>query len=335
MASCSKLSRSRFEARNFALDAGVFPRKRAFNPCRRPVAISHQAYVAAADPELPRNATLDVSGEFRSESAGVHISCEATEVCFEGSRYDCGHPDVKEKMSKAINSSSGATLAGKIYALRKGLRLKQAELAAICGVDQSAVSQWESERPNRVSVPSAKILVKLSELAPESERQWWRDQAAEQVGIGLQDIDVMGTYMANNLLRTIPLFKKDKGGDVVGSYPSSDVERHLHFPAEWFPEGGNIRALRVLGEGAPEMIAMVDLSRRDADRLVAHMVAVQTPSGLEVRWLSKQDGAYILLPFQPGQALRMLRPHGENSIVGLVRWIGDALDAPPKKGRTQ
>jgi hypothetical protein len=83
------------------------------------------------------------------------------------------------------------------------------------------------------------------------------------------------------------------------------------------------------------MIAMLDIGRRDADRLVGHLVAIQTASGIEVRWLGREDGAYLLLPFQPGNTVRVLRAHGENSIVGLVRWIGDSADAPPQRRRPQ
>ncbi len=114
----------------------------------------------------------------------------------------------------------------------------------------------------------------------------------------------------------------------MGEVASRDVERELYFPVEWFPEGGDIRALRFQGVSATEMVAMVDTSRRDADRLVGHMVAVHTPLGIEIRWLGVEAGTYLLLPFQPGQSLKLLRPRGENSIIGLVRWVGDSVEPP-------
>ena len=209
--------------------------------------------------------------------------------------------------------------------------MKQAPVAALCGVSVAQVSRWERSQ----DLPSAAALLKLSELAPESERQWWRDRASEQAGINLQDTDSPGSYMASNLLRNIPLIKSHRGVGEVSKVVSADVESYIHFPEQWFPEGGAIRAFHIIGETVSKMIAMVDLSRRDADRLLGHMVAVQTPSGVEVRWLSGQDGGYILLPFQPGQPPKLLRPHGENSIVGLVRWIGDELDMPKQKGKPQ
>jgi hypothetical protein len=72
------------------------------------------------------------------------------------------------------------------------------------------------------------------------------------------------------------------------------------------------------------------VSRRKADQLIGRMVAVHTPNGIEVRWLSFKDETYVLHSIH-GQVARFLHPHGENSIVGLVRWVGDAHDVTPVK----
>jgi len=224
---------------------------------------------------------------------------------------------------------SGESLARKIKSLRTRLKLKQAELGRICGVSQGAIYKWEKE--DAPSVPESRHLFKLSELAPEAERQWWRDQAARQVGFTVNASSPPGlTDIFPKHLRTIPLLKEARGMGTL-ALSANQIEREISFPAEWFPEGGAIRAVRVRGEETPEMIAIVDISRRDADRLVGHLVAVETPTGVEIRWLRLVDGEQMLLPFLPEQRIRKLRTHGENSIVGLVRWIGDSAE-PPQRG---
>lgn len=299
------------------------------------MAVGHERDVSASDMDLLGYSALHVSGQLRSVSVGVHISCgsEVYGDCLERTRYNRTNMEVKKKTRTVINISQQESLAQKVRALRASLHLKQADLAAICGVKQASVSKWESETVERRSVPTSKMLIKLSEIAPEADRQWWRDKAAEQA-FDLEVGNSLGTYALPPALRMIPLLKTAKGMGNLSVLLSSDVERKIHFPAEWFPEGGTICAVRIHLPDHPEMIAMIDISRKDSDRLVGHLVAVQTAEGVEVRWLSLEDGVYMLLPFVPGQPLRRLRSHGEQSIVGLVRWIGDSAE-PSSKILTQ
>ncbi len=336
--SCRTLRCLPLEALDLAFNSGVLLRQRSLNQTRTSVPVGYHANVGTAEIELAGHATLDIAGELRSVSGGVHIFCEGNDVArnrvsLEESQYYRDDMEVKKKSGAVIRIFSGESLAQRIKRLRKGLQLKQAELAALCGVGQASVSQWE--RNDDPSTPTSKALLKLSELAPVTERQWWRDQAAEQAGFDLEHNDSSGTYAVPLTFRTIPLLKSSRGMGTLGTVALADIERNLHFPAEWFPEGGTIRAVRIQHETTSEMIAMVDISRRDPDRLVGHLVAVQMATGVEVRWLAVEDDTYMLLPFQPGQTLKLLRPHGENSIVGLVRWIGDSVDLPEHKKRTQ
>jgi hypothetical protein len=87
-----------------------------------------------------------------------------------------------------------------------------------------------------------------------------------------------------------------------------------------------LRWRRVVGGETSEMIALVDISRTDAEELVGQLVAVTTSVGTEVRWLLRVCGVYLLHPSRPGQATAPLRPRGEWSLAGRVRWFGQGAD---------
>jgi DNA-binding transcriptional regulator YiaG len=320
--SCRKLLAFPLEAVNLAFDAGVFFRQSSEDASRRAMSVHDHANVRTAHVELASDPALDVAGEFRPVGGSVH---NVYGVHSEKKQYSHGFTMSRTNNAVTIDFPEQGSLAFRIKTLRGTKNWKQAQLAAFCGVSQVSVSQWESQKEKSRSVPSAKILLKLSELAPEADRQWWRDQAAEQTGFDLLNGVSSGPGVIPLTFRTIPLVKGIKGMDTLGTVAVTDVERNLHFPDEWFPEGGTIRAVRIHSQSAIPLIAMVDISRRDRDRLLGHIVAVQASEGIEVRWLKQEDGIYLLLPFQPDQAVKRLRTHGEQSIVGLVRWIGDEI----------
>jgi len=216
-----------------------------------------------------------------------------------------------------------ALIGSKIKDLRLDRKYNQQPLADLCGVSRVQVSRWE----HGLDLPSAAALLKISELVPESERGWWRDQAADKIGLDVYASDLSDFFLLSRDMRFIPFLKEAKRLSLSSAILPSDIERTLHFPAGWFPEGGEIYAVRVSGAGS-QLIAMVDVSRRDASHLVGKMIAVETPSGIEVRWLRLEEATYILWPFQPEQTLKLLSSEGENSIVGLVRWVGPADEAP-------
>lgn len=223
-----------------------------------------------------------------------------------------------EKTAVTINNSKGESLAHKIKDLRKSKGLTQPDLAALCGVSQASVSQWESENDKRNSIPTSKSLLKLSELAPESERQFWRDLAAEQVGFDLEASDISGLPSFSQKLRLVPLLKEGSKVDALGVLSPNDIERELHFPEQWFPGGGVIRALHVQGKGMEKLIALVDISRKDPGQLIGSLVATRTTTGIEVHWLGRNKNALVLLPFHPNQPVILLQESGEDSLVGFV-----------------
>lgn len=327
--SCRRLFKLPRVARNLAFHAAVLSRQSGLDTRRGSVAINDQAYVARTQAELSRDAGLNIPGELCSVRACVHIHSKATENCLERSKYSRGLTMSIEKTSAAINIFKGESLAQKIKALRKSCQLKQKDLAALCGVTQTSVSQWESEREEKVAIPTAKALMKLSELAPEADRQWWRDQAAEEAGLDAIDDMYPVSHPFPRAFRTIPLIQNTEKVGTLGTLALADIEQNLFFPSECFPSGGAIQATRIEGKSASDMIAMIDISRRDAAGLVGDMVAVRTVTGVEVRWLGHEENTFLLLPFRPGQTLRLLRHDGEGSIIGRVCWVGNAIAPPP------
>ena len=238
--------------------------------------------------------------------------------------YRHGDIRVKRKIAAAMSLRE---LPLRIRALRKSLGLKQKDFGARLGVKQVSVSQWENEE--NPAVPAAKILLKMSEMAPLAEVPWWRDRAAEQVGVDAVISTTSGALAVPELTRKIPLFLNPKMVGTVATPAQADVEQFLQFSPDLFPEGGMMEAVRVMVHASRELVAVVDVSRHDADRLVGNMVAVRTATGIEVRWLEREGGIYLLLPFHPGQQPRALRHSGDGSVVGVIRWIGNSIPRPP------
>jgi transcriptional regulator with XRE-family HTH domain len=277
---------------------------------------------------------LEIPHKLSPKGVGVHVSSgmsKATANCLEEPTYNCGYEMSKEIIPTGLNIFSRESLAQKIQDLRKSRGMKQAELAKICGISQVSVSKWE--RGEKAATPSAKNLLILSDLAPEADRQWWRDQAAEQAGFDLDDRSLTAFTRKQ---RSVPLLKEGSNLDLLGKLSPEDVERELDFPDEWFSEGGIIRALHVRGEGIAKMIALVDISRRDPEPLAGSLVAVRASTGIEVRWLSRDDGVDMLWPFHRNQLLKTLKKSGDYSLVGLVCCtVGDSAEEPMPDDQTQ
>jgi transcriptional regulator with XRE-family HTH domain len=284
--------------------------------------------MGSAKSESVSHPALNIAGQFTSEGPDVHVSSEANGVCFEQVTTQYLLPDktVKTKMRKQITEDTRTPLARAVSGLRKSRKLTQASLAQLLGLrHQSAIARWEGGTDK----PSSKALLQLSELAPDSERAWWRERAAEQAGLDAIIHTTSGAYEIPHTSRTIPLIKDPKKVGTLGQHALADIEQNLLFAPELFPEGGKFEAVRIEGDTTVDLIAIVDVSRRDPDRMVGDMVAVLTATGIEVRWLSREDTTYILLPFQPGQTIKLWRHRGDGSIVGRVRWVGNSI-APPK-----
>jgi DNA-binding XRE family transcriptional regulator len=123
-------------------------------------------------------------------------------------------------------------LALKFQALRKSLKRTQIELSKDLSVKQSSIAQWE----NNTYKPPAQILLKLAEMAPESERQWWKDKATERAvkraGINWQELNTPGAEAPPSQMRRIPLIKKDSGGRALNGFQrAASSGRFIYSPA--------------------------------------------------------------------------------------------------------
>jgi DNA-binding transcriptional regulator YiaG len=319
----------------FPLDAAELLLNSAEHALRGSAAESDQTYVLRSDPKFAgyggviNPAALPLPQCLLCWAKIIKAQIVAPD---ETERYRSSDINVKRKIASAMHVTD---LPVRIRALRRSLEMNQKEFGAICGVGQVAVSDWENRKNPKV--PSSRALFKMSEVAPASERQWWRDRAAEQAGvdIGIQN-PTSGAFEVPSLVTKIPLIKDPQKVGKLGSVTGVDVERVLSFSPDLFPEGGKIEAVRILSHKA-DLIAVIDVSRQDAEHLIDKMVAVRTVFGIEVRWLTKEDGIPLLLPFQPGQTVKPMRYKGEWSIVGAVRWLGDVPfpDRPPDKKRVR
>lgn len=236
---------------------------------------------------------------------------------------------MRQRVTEVVRPEIGEA----ILRFRKDRGLTQAQLAERLGVRQSAVARWEKGTDR----PSPAALKLISEIAPEGERQWWRDSAAEIAGLGDLGNGTFGGFSNPSTERKIPLVRNLKRVGTLGTIPASDIEANFFLPNTWFAEGGAIQAARIRGIALSpfidgEVIALIDASQRDPDRLVGAIVAVKTVEGIDVRRLHKDRNSYILLPAQEGRGLASLwRPQGENSILGkVVRWISEPAKAKGK-----
>lgn len=133
---------------------------------------------------------------------------------------------------------------------------------------------------------------------------------------------------------TIHLLKNaEKLGDSDAAR-AANVELALKLPSSWFPAEADIQAVRFAspqpGFIAGDLIALVDVSRRDKDRLVGCVVVVRSPNGPEPMKLRKDAGTYLLVPLieDADHPVRVLKQGGHWSIIGKVlKWIGDAPSA--------
>jgi transcriptional regulator with XRE-family HTH domain len=234
---------------------------------------------------------------------------------------------VKGKSLDTNKDPAEQPIPSAMAALRRFLGIRQSDISKALGVDRSSVAQWE----RGFHKPPPAVLLKLSEIAPEGERQWWRDQASERAGIDLKEINTPGANAEPGAVRQIKLLKRGRGAEALKAMAAGDVERELELPAEWFPEGGLLRAAYLSGAVSPRMVAIIDASRDQVEQLVGRMVAVEVPGGIEVCWLLLEEGVYTLQSFQPRQLPRVLPRRDKKSIVGLVRWVGEAPATPVRR----
>jgi transcriptional regulator with XRE-family HTH domain len=243
---------------------------------------------------------------------------------------------------------SSSPVAARIEEVRSSRGMTQTAFAEALGTKPSSVSKWEAGR-NR---PSPDIFVRIARLAEGEAKLFFLEEA----GLPLQyfegapmlsDVHRVATAVVADSLRersttlgdqrvndtpcTIHLLKNaEKLGDSDAAQ-AANVELALSLPSAWFPAEADIQAVRFAspqpGFITGDLIALVDVSRRDKDRLIGCVVVVRSPNGPEPMKLRKDAGTYLLVPLieDADHPVRVLKQAGNWSIIGKVlKWIGDA-----------
>jgi transcriptional regulator with XRE-family HTH domain len=303
--------------------------------------------------EFPSNPAIDTPDELLpvDRRADPVFCCGDIVAGHETKDYSKSHICQEETLTKRHISAGNNTLPEKLKHARKDLlKLTQAELAEKLGTSQSGIAKWEKgeHRPlPQQFVKIARLLAgKMEALYFYSEagvpKSFFEDEAAPMPAILIDTTEGTGESLSDNFDTFRPLVtggaevtvqllrNTQKLGDPQAVH-AQDVLQNLTFPSNWFPKGATIQAVRFPHEISPfvtgEVIALVDTSRRDPDRLAGSIVVVRTPTATEPMTLRKDGATYFLVPLHEDAThqVRVLRHRGTWSIIGKVlKWIGDA-----------
>jgi transcriptional regulator with XRE-family HTH domain len=248
----------------------------------------------------------------------------------------------------ASKKSEDSAIAKRIGDLRRSLGMNQTQFSKALNTRPSTVSKWESG----FNKPSPDVFVRLAKLADGQEKLFFLEEA----GVPLEYFDgapmipemreaatqivaktlrrgaaTLGEYSMGDDPFTIHLLKNPQKLGELDALQPANVELALNLPTNWFPSGASVQAVRFHGEFSPlicgELIALVDVSRKDPDRLLGCIVAVRTSSGVEPMTLRRDGRTYLLVPLHETaeHSVKVLRHEGVWSIMGKVlKWIGDA-----------
>lgn len=252
---------------------------------------------------------------------------------------------VPVRMSK---KEEDVLIGKRISALMKSLGMNQTTFASAINTRPSTVSKWASGH-NR---PSPDVLVRIARLADDIDKifflEWAgipesylggapmiseiRNATTKVIAQTLSEIDNTSQplVMAGGRC-TVHLLKTAKKLGAPNEVQTQDIDASFQLPMSWFPRGAEIQAVKFPQTISPfvtgAVIALVDVSRRDPDRLAGSVVVVRTPTATEPMTLRKDGETYLLVPLQEdaNHQVRVLRTSGPWSIVGrVVKWIGDA-----------
>ena len=164
-----------------------------------------------------------------------------------------------------------------IKALRKRAGLSQLELANICGVHQTAVSQWEQGRTN----PDTDMLVALSQI--------FHTSIGSILGLDTPDDPVM-----------IPVQGIVQAGEMT-MIPDEDISEFIAISPE-YSRGGDYCALRIHGDSMypvfqdeDTVIFRVQSTAENNDIVVA----VESREKATVKRLKKQSNGIMLIAENP------------------------------------
>lgn len=226
--------------------------------------------------------------------------------------------------------SGAVQICSVIKLARKSLGMTQVEFANALGSSQSNVTGWESGR----NVPGGDNLVKIAALTTDESlkaRLLEASGLAEFVSRPASNLSTCGYPTIS-----IRLLRDPAAAGTARMVDESEVERLLVLPKFMFPEGcGEIVAIRVKGDSmapmiSPRSIVYIDVSQREAKRLVGSVVAARIDDGVTIKLLRKSRNLYLLIPYHvsPRHEVIPLSDLAGDAIIGKVLgWYSE----PPEK----
>lgn len=164
-----------------------------------------------------------------------------------------------------------------IKALRKNAKLSQLELANICGVHQTAVSQWEQGRTN----PDTDMLIALSQI--------FHTSIGSILGLDMPDDPVM-----------IPIKGLVHAGEMT-MIPDEDISEFIAMSPE-YSHSGDYCALRVKGDSMlpvfqDDDIIIIKLQSTAENNDI--VVAIESRENATVKRYKKQSNGIMLIAENP------------------------------------
>lgn len=164
-----------------------------------------------------------------------------------------------------------------IKALRKNAKLSQLELANICGVHQTAVSQWEQGRTN----PDTDMLIALSQI--------FHTSIGSILGLDMPDDPVM-----------IPIKGLVHAGEMT-MIPDEDISEFIAMSPE-YSRSGDYCALRVKGDSMlpvfqDDDIIIIKLQSTAENNDI--VVAIESRENATVKRYKKQSNGIMLIAENP------------------------------------
>jgi DNA-binding XRE family transcriptional regulator len=202
------------------------------------------------------------------------------------------------------------SISAKVKALRGAAVMTQAQFASALGVAQSLVSQCESGRTS----PSD-LLIRLGNFAAKQRRfadsMWFWKEA----GVSVADMGIVATELSAQRFKamtdkplpgapiSVPLLRDISYVSTPGIAPQEAIDRWLTLPASIVRNPSTTSCITpshrfgisIFGEDE-DVVALVDASEVEADKLAGKMIAVyesrqreQWPAGVYVGWLHPFD----------------------------------------------
>jgi SOS-response transcriptional repressor LexA len=253
--------------------------------------------------------------EFEAQRSKIHGGYQLSRK----GHYAEPRMDVNKKTRLRVNADSRPEIAGAFRAARKSIGLSQEELACVIGGSQDAISRWE----RGIDSPPVSALIALTEMLPEEERAWWREQTGQHSAKKV-------TEDGEQNVRLVPLLRDAIAAGSGRIVDEQEVVAQIPFLSQWLPKGGSLYALKVRGESMAPIIndgnvVIVNIRQRDPAKLVERMVCAREGDFVTVKWLRRDGNTYLLVPqhTSPAYPVRIMRRVGDFSIVGeVVKWIG-------------